>query len=146
MSDYVFIRENLQCRVSPLNTLTDYKFVVVCTRYKDRWILSRHKERTTYETQGGHIEAGETPMDAAVRELYEESGALDAEIHPVCDYYGYDEHGHANGMVFLAIIHRLGKLPESEMQEIGLFDEIPENLTYPQVTPRLFTETEKLLK
>ena len=143
MSKYVFIRENLQCRVAPLNTLTDYKFVVVCTRYKDRWILSRHKERTTYETQGGHIEAGETPMDAAARELYEESGIRDADLHPVCDYCGYDDHGYANGVVFLAVARSLGALPESEMGEVRAFLELPQSLTYPNVSPKLFAEAER---
>lgn len=33
---------------------------------------------------------------------------------------------------FLAMIHSPGKLPESEMQKIGMFGELPENLTYPQ--------------
>lgn len=143
MSDYVFIRENLQCRISPLNTLTDYKFVIVCTRYKDRWVLSRHKERMTYETQGGHIEAGETPSDAAVRELYEESGIRDADLYPVCDYCGYDDHGYANGVVFLAVAHSTGMLPESEMGEVKAFLELPQNLTYPNVSPKVFAEAER---
>lgn len=136
----------LQCHIHPAGTLETYKYVVVCSRYQDKWLLSRHKKRDTWETQGGHIEPGETPMDAARRELYEESGAAEAEIIPVCDYYGYDSTGHANGMVFLALIHKLGELPESEMQETGLFDELPANLTYPKVTPRLMAEAEKILE
>ena len=39
----------------------DYKYVVVFSRYQGRLLLSRHKERRTWETQGGHVEPGETP-------------------------------------------------------------------------------------
>ena len=142
MAGYVFIREKLQCRIAPLNTLPDYKFVIVCARYGDEWLLSRHKERDTFETQGGHIEAGELPLDAAVRELYEESGVANADLYPVCDYCGYDDHGFANGVVFLAVVHELGALPESEMRDVKLFSALPQNLTYPNVSPKVFAEAE----
>ena len=104
-------------------------------------MLSRHKQRTTWETQGGHVEPGETPLEAAKRELYEESGAVDYDICALCDYWAGDEitgEG-ATGMVFHAEIHALGALPESEMAEVRMFDTLPENLTYPQITPELFT-------
>ena len=45
----------------------------------------------TWETQGGHIEAGEQPLDAAKRELFEESGAVDFDIQPLCDYWAGEE-------------------------------------------------------
>ena len=74
------------------------------------------------------------------RELYEESGAIDFEIEPLCDYWagveGTDDW--ANGMVFHAIIRKLGDIPKSEMAEIKQFDELPQNLTYPDITPVLF--------
>ncbi|MBR5546832.1 MAG: GNAT family N-acetyltransferase [Clostridia bacterium] len=139
-------RRMLQCRIHPTGKLQTYKYVVVCSNYQGKWLMSRHKKRDTWETQGEHIEAGETPMDAARRELYEESGVLEAELYPVCDYYGYDATGHANGMVFLAVIHQLGELPESEMSETRLFEQMPDNLTYPNVTPLLYTEAAKLLE
>ncbi|MBR5880457.1 MAG: NUDIX domain-containing protein, partial [Clostridia bacterium] len=107
--------------------------------------LSRHKSRDTWETQGGHIENGETPLDAAKRELYEESGIVDAELFPVCDYYGYNSKSFSHGMVFLAVVHSLGDLPESEIGEVRAFDTIPENLTYPQTSPKLYAEAQKLL-
>lgn len=139
------MRRELQCRVYPLGTLKEYKYVVVCSCHGGKWLLSRHKNRDTWETQGGHIEPGETPLQAARRELYEESGVTDAEVLPLCDYYGYDTRGHANGVVFLAKVHQLGELPRSEMKAVQLFDALPENLTYPDVTPRLFEEAARYL-
>ena len=138
-------RRALQCTIYPLDTLKSYKYVVICARYKDKWLLSRHKKRDTWETQGGHIEKGETPLDAASRELYEESGVDDAALYPVCDYYGYDTEGHSNGVVFLAVIHHISSLPQSEMKEVRLFDTLPENLTYPHVSPVLYGEAKKVL-
>lgn len=139
-------RAELQCRIYPQGYLGSYRFTVICSRYRGKWILSKHKKRDTWETQGGHIEAGETPLECAKRELFEESGIADADIYPVCDYWGFNSWECSNGSVFLAVVHSLGELPESEMKEIGIFDALPEELTYPQVSPRLYEEAEKILK
>ena len=48
-------------------------------------------------------------------------------------------------MVFLAVVHSLGTLPESEMKEIGMFDTLPDELTYPNVSPKLFAQAQKVL-
>lgn len=127
----------LRCQVRPLNYYKVYQFVVVCSRYDGKWLLSRHRDRDTWETQGGHVEAGETPLEAARRELYEESGAVEAQLYPVCDYRGFDGDSFANGMVFYAEVRRLGALPKAEMRETGLFQTIPDPLTYPNVSPIL---------
>ena len=140
------IRKELQCIIHPLNTLGRYKYVVVCANYQGKWILSRHKSRDTWETQGGHIEDGETPLECAKRELFEESGIMDAELFAVCDYYGYNSKSFSHGMAFLAVVHSLGELPESEMKEIRVFDTLPAELTYPQTSPKLYAEAEKVLK
>ncbi len=87
-----------------IGRLQQYKYVVVLSEYEGNILLSRHKEDNMGDT-GGHIEFGEEPLEAAKRELYEESGA-DFEIEPLCDYWagveGTDDW--ANGMVFHAII------------------------------------------
>ena len=68
-----------------IGSLQQYKYVVVLSEYEGNILLSRHKTWTKWETPGGHIEFGEEPLEAAKRELYEESGAIDFEIEPVCD-------------------------------------------------------------
>lgn len=132
----------MTCKVCPLGTLVPYKYVVVMSKYQGRILLSRHRDRSTWETQGGHIEPGETPMDAARRELYEESGAVDFDIRPVFDYWAGDENGGASGQVFAAEIRTLGPMPKSEMAEVRAFDEVPPNVTYPAITPELFASLE----
>lgn len=43
------------CEVFPANTLGEYKFVVILSHVDGKYLLSRHRARTTWETQGGHI-------------------------------------------------------------------------------------------
>ena len=133
----------LHTKVFPLDTFPAPKYVVTFARYRGQWLFSRHRSRSTWETQGGHIEEGETPIDAARRELYEESGAADFTITPVCDYWSGCRTGSGVGVVFLAEITALGPLPESEMAEVRCFDALPEELTYPDITPILFQAVEK---
>ena len=137
--------KELKCKLFPLWSLESYKYVVICTSYNGKWVMSRHKNRNTWETQGGHIEFGETPDMSAERELFEESGITDAEIYPICDYLGYDDWGSANGVVYLAVVHSLGEMPESEMSEISLFESVPNELTYPLTSPVLYKEAEKFM-
>ena len=129
----------MQSIICELNSLGVYKYVVILSRYRGKLLLSRHRQRTTWETQGGHIEPGESPLEAARRELYEESGAMDFSLTPLFDYRAWDEHSAANGMIFLAEIRTLGDLPQSEMDEVRLFDDLPHNLTYPGITPVLYS-------
>lgn len=84
----------------------------------------------------GWLEEGETPLEAAKRELHEETGAVAFDMEPLCDYTidgelnGYYYNG--NGQVYFAIVHTLEEIPSnSEMGKIGLFDSLPDELTYP---------------
>lgn len=127
-----------ECRVFDWDNTVRSKYVVIFSRFQGKLLLSRHKERNTWETQGGHIEPGETPESAARRELWEESGAKEFTLDPVCSYWAGDETSSAAGAVFFADIQELGPLPDSEMAQVRLFDSLPENLTYPDITPHLF--------
>lgn len=128
----------MECKIYNLYELKHYKFVVVLSQYRGKLLLSQHRKRTTWETQGGHIEKDETELDAAKRELFEESGAVQFTIVPICDYWASDNTSWANGMVFFAEISELGDLPQSEMKAVRSFDALPHNLTYPDITQKLY--------
>ncbi|MDD4834249.1 MAG: NUDIX domain-containing protein [Lutispora sp.] len=128
----------MKCEVYKLNYLKDYKYVVVIAKYHGKWVLCKHKKRDTWETAGGHIELEESPLNAAKRELFEETGAVSFDIKPIFDYWAADETSEANGMVFYAEIGELDNLPESEMEKVKCFETLPSNLTYKDITPKLF--------
>ena len=117
------------------------KFAVIVCRYRGQWIFCRHRERSTWEVPGGHREAGETILKTAGRELYEETGALDFDLQPVCVYCvvrdpANDGEG-SHGLLCYADVKTLGELPASEMEEVLLADDLPESMTYPLIQPHL---------
>jgi 8-oxo-dGTP diphosphatase len=128
----------MQVKTADLNSLKNYSFVVIFARYQDKWLYCRAKERDAFETAGGHIEQGETPLDAAKRELYEETGAIKYDITPAFDYSVHKPEGYSCGQVFLARIQKLGDIPEYEMAEVRLFDSIPDKMRFPQILPVLY--------
>ena len=123
-----------------------FRFAVIETRYQGKWLLCRHKERTTWEIPGGHREPGEAIDQTARRELQEETGAVSAEIRQVCAY-SVDRDGVSTyGMLYYAEINELGKLPpEFEIAETNLFEFLPENLTYPAIQPYLHEKVQEWL-
>lgn len=61
------------------------KHVWVICRFKDQWLLTRHPRRG-WEFPGGKVEEGETPEEAAIREVYEETGAIVGAIQYIGQY------------------------------------------------------------
>lgn len=110
------------------------KYAVIAARYRGKWIFCRHRDRTTWEIPGGHREAGERIEKTALRELMEETGAIDFDLAGVCTY-GVDDYG----MLFFAEVRKLGDIPEnSEIAEICFSEKLPKDLTYPNIQPQLF--------
>lgn len=110
------------------------KIAVVAARYEGKWLLCRHRDRDTWELPGGHREEGDTIEEAALRELHEETGATEAELHFLCPYMIT-----RYGALFFAEVKKMEELPaDFEMREVQLADTLPANLTYPDTHGRMF--------
>lgn len=115
-------------------------FVVITAKYKDSWIVVNHKERSTWEIPGGHIEPFEKVTSAAKRELFEETGAKKFKLIPLKNYSVSDGKKISYGQLFYADVFSLSQLPESEIKSIKFVDTLPKENTYPLIQPKLFNE------
>ncbi|MBD5152543.1 MAG: NUDIX domain-containing protein [Oscillibacter sp.] len=120
------------------------KFAVIIARADGKWVLCKHRERNTLEVPGGHREAGETVEEAAVRELKEETGAVEFSIRPVCVYSVLrDDAEESFGGLYAAEISAFEEL-HSEIEKIVLLEELPaDNWTYPDIQPKLLVEARR---
>ncbi len=113
-----------------------YTFAVMITHYHGQWVMVRHRDRSSWELPAGHVEAGETVMETAHRELFEETGALEYNLRPLVSYSGNYMNKKIFGMVFTAEVFSFGPLPDTEIAEKQFFSAIPEALTYPAIQPK----------
>ena len=126
-------------------------------------MICKHKDRETFEVPGGHREPGETILETAKRELHEETGAVEYTIIPICIYSvkgtdGETQNPSVNathaiienqnetyGMLYYAEIEKFEKLPNFEMDQVILSEELPTKWTYPLIQPKLMEKVMKIV-
>ena len=125
------------------------KFAVIISQSNGKWVFCKHKERDTFEVPGGHRETGEKIEDTAVRELKEETGAVDFNIKPVCVYsvkgktrVNNNATKESFGMLYAAEIFSFEEI-HSEIEKIVLSDDLIRQWTYPLIQPKLISEAKK---
>lgn len=119
----------------------ELEFAVIWCFYKDKLLLVKHKERSTWEIPGGKREAFECIEETAKRELFEETGAIDFEIKEI-SYYSVTKSNKeiSFGSLFYCEVKELSDLPDTEIGAVKLFNELPSNLTYPEIYLHLYKE------
>jgi ADP-ribose pyrophosphatase YjhB (NUDIX family) len=99
----------------------NYNLVVVFSPDKTKLLMCRRLKEPYLGLSnfvGGKIEEGEDGLDAAYRELWEETGAEDARIRPVCIYAVNRDGVPTYGLLCFAEVTTLGSIPpESEIAE-----------------------------
>ena len=88
--------------------LTDDDKVVLIKQFR------KPIEQVIWEIPAGKLEIGETPKECAIRELKEETGAVDFHIRPVCVY--------------------------SVKGKTRVGEDLTDNWTYPLIQPKLIQE------
>jgi 8-oxo-dGTP diphosphatase len=119
----------------------ELKFAVISAIYEGKWLFVKHKERNSWEIPGGHRVPGEIIDETAKRELFEETGCIEVDLTPICDYSMEDSNNKIFGRLYFGRIMEFGQLPISEIGEVKLFDNLPNNLTYLKIQPKLFEKT-----
>lgn len=125
------------------------EFTVIISKSNGKWVFCKHKERDTFEVPGGHRETGEKIEDTAVRELKEETGAVDFNIKQVCVYsvkgktrVNENAAKESFGMLYAAEIFSFEEI-HSEIEKIVLSDDLIRQWTYPLIQPKLISEAKK---
>jgi 8-oxo-dGTP diphosphatase len=117
-------------------------YSVISAKYQGKWIFVRHQKRSTWEIAGGHIEPGETSLEAAGRELMEETGAIKFTLECLATYSVTIDGETGWGRLYLADVTEIGPIPDiSEIAEAMFTDRLPGNLTHPDIQPHLFRKT-----
>ncbi|WP_338543819.1 NUDIX domain-containing protein [Paenibacillus tundrae] len=104
----------------------EIQFAIMLTTFNDKFIIIHNSKRGGWEIPGGNREPGETMLETASRELYEETGAVEFELTP----YGIYKWNGSLGMVFHAKVEVLDELPDSEISEIKFEDNLPAGMNF----------------
>ncbi len=122
-------------------------YVIIVSRYeKKKWLFVKHRERQTWELPAGHREPEEKAIEAAKRELYEETGATCYDLFPLFDYSACSPTQEKRyGRVFFAEVEKKGPLPPFEISEVKMFDRMPHRLTYPNIQVKLWDQAQAII-
>lgn len=108
--------------------------IIIFVSCNENILLCRKVGSKTWEFPGGHIEGNETEYEAAIRELYEETGIhCKCSFKEISDFEIINDNNRIYGRLFYL------KLDDSyifeplkyEMEEIKWFFSLPKDISYP---------------
>ena len=104
------------------------RHVLVICKFGGEWVLTKHNDRGL-EFPGGKTEPGESLQQAAIREVYEETGAVVAELEWFAEYRVNTEQPFCK-TVFIATALRVEEISLMETAGIVLTEELEPDAGY----------------
>ncbi|WP_091273060.1 RNA deprotection pyrophosphohydrolase [Alteribacillus persepolensis] len=148
--DYYHNKVELAFSSTPFSSRPRHVWVVC--RYQSGWLLTQHSRRGL-EFPGGKVEEGETAEDAAIREVWEETGGKVARLNHIGQYR---VHGKAETVVkniyFAQIKDIVKKQDYMETHGPVVLQSLPHNIKQDtsysfimkdEILPRTLTHLEK---
>lgn len=124
---------NIEINLTPKakEYLNDSVGSLVFPFYNENFIMTFHIKRKGWEFPAGTIEDGESPLECAKREAFEEAGAIIENIEAL-GYYTVESGRDKNKyVIYMADVERFEPKPSwSETDLVKLFSELPKNITY----------------
>ncbi|MGF7056731.1 NUDIX domain-containing protein [Brassicibacter mesophilus] len=113
------------------NKLKDSDGSIVFTFYEGKYVMSYHSKRKGWEFPAGRREEGETAAECAIRETFEETGAILVDVIPL-GYYLVSKHNNVfKTAVFMSRVEKFEPKPHwSETDIVKLFEELPGDISY----------------
>ncbi|MGP4040543.1 RNA deprotection pyrophosphohydrolase [Gracilibacillus sp. D59] len=107
---------------------SDPKHVWVICRFEKKWLLTKHKNRGL-EFPGGKVEQNETPKQAAIREVLEETGGEVDQINYIGQYFVSGKREKLAKNIYFAIVKKLNE-QDSYYETEGpvLLENLPDNI------------------
>ncbi|WP_208586354.1 RNA deprotection pyrophosphohydrolase [Gracilibacillus suaedae] len=104
------------------------KHVWVICRFEKKWLLTKHKNRGL-EFPGGKVEQNETPKQAAIREVLEETGGEVDQIKYIGQYFVSGKREKLAKNIYFAMVKKLRE-QDSYYETEGpvLLEKLPENI------------------
>ncbi|MDN7246075.1 NUDIX domain-containing protein [Planococcus shenhongbingii] len=121
--EYIDLNGNL-CKLSfePGIFSVESRHVLVICKYSGKWVLTKHKTRGL-EFPGGKVEPRESLAQAAVREVYEETGAVIGKLEWLAEYMVFSDQPFCK-TVFIAETERLEAIALMETEGIVLSEQL----------------------
>lgn len=114
-----------------INDVKEFKGSLVVPFYKENFVMSYHSRRKGWELPAGHREKGETAEECAIRETFEETGAILCDLKRIGYYIIKNKDGEHKIIIFVSNVEKFETKPYwSETGLVKLFDEIPEDISY----------------
>lgn len=111
--------------------LEDSSGSIVFPFYDDKFIMTFHSTRKSWEFPAGRREEGESPLECALRESFEETGAILMDVIPLGYYTVKTKDGNKKTAIYMSDVERFEPKPSwSETDLVKIFDEIPDNISY----------------
>lgn len=104
------------------------RHVLVICKFGNQWVLTKHRQRGL-EFPGGKAEPGESLQQAAIREVYEETGAVLAELEWFAEYRVNTDQPFCK-TVFIGKAQRLEEIRLMETDGIVLTGELEPDNSY----------------
>lgn len=109
----------------------EYTGAIVIPFYGDKFVMTFHPGRKGWEFPGGKKEENESLLQCAIRETFEETGAILSELKPI-GYYRIVKDKHAfKTLVYKGNVAIFEPKPRwSETDLVKLFDNLPKNISF----------------